>query len=232
MDDVLRGGEGDDFLQGFDGDDLLEGGPGRDELRGGYGEDTLEGEDGNDELHGQADSDILRGGPGTDRIWGKKGDDILEGGEHADRIWAGGGLNLIDGGDGYDLCDGPGATDYCETEPHDWSAEEWRDLVAEHFDPLEQTENALLVMDCESGGNPFAKNPVSTASGLFQFLDSTWAWVAGNTGSPGFHEGRYEPVWNVTNAAWLVEWSIGYYGPDNPWAQWTCRYVLDGRPAE
>jgi LysM repeat protein len=30
------------------------------------------------------------------------------------------------------------------------------------------------IIACESGGNPRATNPRSTASGLFQFLDSTW----------------------------------------------------------
>ena len=33
----------------------------------------------------------------------------------------------------------------------------------------------MRTMDCESGGNPSAKNPRSSASGLFQFLASTWA---------------------------------------------------------
>lgn len=30
------------------------------------------------------------------------------------------------------------------------------------------------IMHCESGGNPTAQNRRSTASGLFQYLDSTW----------------------------------------------------------
>lgn len=34
-------------------------------------------------------------------------------------------------------------------------------------------------MMCESGGNPSAKNPGSTASGLFQFLDGTWESTTG-----------------------------------------------------
>lgn len=36
------------------------------------------------------------------------------------------------------------------------------------------------IIDCESGGNPTAQNPSSTASGLFQFLDSTWQSVGGS----------------------------------------------------
>jgi hypothetical protein len=35
------------------------------------------------------------------------------------------------------------------------------------------------VLARESGGNPRAENPISTASGLWQFLDSTWAGYAG-----------------------------------------------------
>lgn len=30
------------------------------------------------------------------------------------------------------------------------------------------------IAECESGGNPKAKNPRSSASGKFQFIDSTW----------------------------------------------------------
>lgn len=33
------------------------------------------------------------------------------------------------------------------------------------------------IIRCESGGNPEAQNPVSTASGLFQFIEGTWLWV-------------------------------------------------------
>lgn len=32
-------------------------------------------------------------------------------------------------------------------------------------------------MACESGGDPNAQNPHSTASGTYQFLDSTAKWV-------------------------------------------------------
>lgn len=38
------------------------------------------------------------------------------------------------------------------------------------------------VIQRESGGNPYAQNPSSTASGLYGFLDSTWTAV---TGLPG-----------------------------------------------
>ena len=39
--------------------------------------------------------------------------------------------------------------------------------------------NWSAVIQCESGGDPTAQNAHSTASGLFQFLDSSWAAYGG-----------------------------------------------------
>ena len=50
----------------------------------------------------------------------------------------------------------------------------WESEIAARW-PAEQVGNACRIMMCESGGNPLADNPSSSASGLFQFLDSTWA---------------------------------------------------------
>lgn len=43
-----------------------------------------------------------------------------------------------------------------------------------HADP-----NWTPLISCESGGNPTAQNPSSTASGLFQFLDTSWIAYGG-----------------------------------------------------
>lgn len=40
--------------------------------------------------------------------------------------------------------------------------------------PWSQMPTLMYVVDRESGGNPYAKNPVSTASGLMQFLSFWW----------------------------------------------------------
>lgn len=56
--------------------------------------------------------------------------------------------------------------------PH--SVEEWRPLVAAYF-RAEDVDRALCLMGYESAGNPNAKNPNSTASGLFQILRFWWA---------------------------------------------------------
>ena len=38
------------------------------------------------------------------------------------------------------------------------------------------------IIDCESSGVANIENPTSTASGLWQFLDTTWSWVAEDAG--------------------------------------------------
>lgn len=68
--------------------------------------------------------------------------------------------------------------------------ERWRPLVAEHFP--NQTDRALCIMEHESRGNPNAKNPNSSARGLFQILASLWA--------PHFnvsYQQLYDPETNV-----------------------------------
>ena len=96
--------------------------------------------------------------------------------------------------------------------------EEWRPLVEQYF-PADLVDDALAVIQCESRGDPLAYNSVSGASGLFQFIPSTWAWAAPNAGFPG--ASPFEPDANVGTAAWLVQRSIDQ--GKHPWAHWSCR---------
>lgn len=56
----------------------------------------------------------------------------------------------------------------------------------------------------ESGGNYAAQNPRSTASGAYQFLDSTWRTVSARSGHPGYARAAHAP-WHVQDAValWL-----------------------------
>lgn len=81
------------------------------------------------------------------------------------------------------------------------SVEDWRPLV-EHFFEDRHVDKALRVMRCESGGDPNAKNPHSTASGLFQHLGSLWTKRAVQAGFAGADV--FDPIANVGAAAWLV----------------------------
>jgi len=65
-DDVLRGGDGNDILNGLEGNDRLEGGNGDDLINAQAGDDELLGGEGDDKLDGDLGSDALDGGPGAD----------------------------------------------------------------------------------------------------------------------------------------------------------------------
>lgn len=89
---------------------------------------------------------------------------------------------------------------------------DWRPLVEQFFEPR-HVDRALRVIACESGGRVAAKNPTSTASGLFQHLASMWPERSANAGWSG--SDVFDPVANVAVAAWLVYdfggWS--HWGP-------------------
>ena len=62
---------------------------------------------------------------------------------------------------------------------------------------------------CESRYHPNSVNTDSQASGLFQFLPSTWS------GTPWANQSPFDPVANANAAAWLYS----HYGP----GRWACR---------
>jgi len=68
---------------------------------------------------------------------------------------------------------------------------------------------AERIARCESSYSPTAVNSSSEASGLFQFLPSTWA------GTPYSSQSVFDPQANAKAAAWLFQ----RYGP----SQWQCR---------
>lgn len=89
------------------------------------------------------------------------------------------------------------------------NVEGWRPLVAGQFPP-EQVDNALCVINSESGGNPSAKNPNSNARGLFQIMTSVWADEFGFS-----YSDFYVPELNVYAAARIWERS--------GWVPWSPR---------
>nr|CAA9561093.1 MAG: hypothetical protein AVDCRST_MAG87-1583 [uncultured Thermomicrobiales bacterium] len=62
-------------------------------------------------------------------------------------------------------------------------------------------EDMLRVATCESNLTPTAVNPTSQASGLFQFIPSTWATT------PYANEDIFDPVANARAAGWM--WDNG-----------------------
>jgi hypothetical protein len=101
------------------------------------------------------------------------------------------------------------------------AVERWRDLVRNYF-PANRVDEALQIMQCESLGDPDAYNPYSGASGLFQFLPSTWATTSPRAGWAG--ASVFNPEANVASAAWLANAyaELGQFY----WQAWSCRRVL------
>lgn len=69
--------------------------------------------------------------------------------------------------------------------------ERWRPLVETQF-PASEVDTALCLIRHESGGDPTADNPRSSARGLFQILGSLWAPQYGVSNSA-----LYDPVTNT-----------------------------------
>jgi hypothetical protein len=83
--------------------------------------------------------------------------------------------------------------------------------ITDAFSPLgpAAVEWAMNVAWCESRYHPNSVNSSSGASGLFQFLPSTWAFTPYASYSP------FDPRYNALAAAWL-------YHRDGP-SQWVCQ---------
>lgn len=67
------------------------------------------------------------------------------------------------------------------------------------------------IIACESGGNPRAQNPRSSASGLFQFIDSTWRRYGGLEFAPRAKDATVEQQYTVAERAYrangLRDWA-------------------------
>jgi uncharacterized protein YraI len=83
------------------------------------------------------------------------------------------------------------------------------DIIYAAADAYGQNRAAMLqVAQCESVLDPNAINPISNASGLFQFLPGTWATT------PFASYNIFDPWANANAAAWM--WSVGRRG------EWVC----------
>lgn len=86
--------------------------------------------------------------------------------------------------------------------------EQWRAMVDYFWGKHGATNLMLNIMDCESGGDPNAKNPNSSASGLFQimrFWQSDWP-------------GDYFDPWTNAAVAYQIWLEADRWGsPYSPW---------------
>ncbi len=99
--------------------------------------------------------------------------------------------------------------------------EQWRSLTLAYFGP-DRVNTAMCLMAFESGGNPDAKNPNSTAAGLFQFLKRTWDSVPNEVTGGTYSSGQvYEAEPNIRAAAWLQQ--AAGWSQWSPWNAGKCR---------
>ena len=108
---IVRGGDGFDFLKGGEGYDILLGGRDADRLKGEGADDRLKGQHGDDTLHGGRGEDTMLGGGQQDKLIGGAGADVLRGGGGSDMLNGGGGADLLKGNGGDDRLVGRGGDD-------------------------------------------------------------------------------------------------------------------------
>ena len=76
----------------------------------------------------------------------------------------------------------------------------WASLIGKYFQPAD-IPWATRVMFCESRNDPNAKNPRSSASGLFQQLATFWPERSAKAGWAGAN--IFDPEANIAVSAWL-----------------------------
>lgn len=73
------------------------------------------------------------------------------------------------------------------------------------------------IIHCESGGNPNAKNRNSSASGLFQFINGTWAAYGGREFAPTARQATPAEQLIVANRAYAAEGYKPWNASKNCW---------------
>ena len=108
----------------------------------------------------------------------------------------------------------PHATFAPKSTPYTGSdvVERWRPLVEVYFKATD-VEWALKIIACESGGNPNAANPTSSARGLLQHLGRFWPQRSEAAGWGG--ASIFDPEANIAVGAWLLN--------KNGKASWVCK---------
>lgn len=90
-----------------------------------------------------------------------------------------------------------------------WGPGAVQDLIRRAFSPS-QVARGLCTAYRESHFNPYAKNPHSSAAGVFQFVAASWRTFSRAAGWSG--ASVFSAVANVNVAAWVVD----HYG----WSPW------------
>jgi muramidase (phage lysozyme) len=78
----------------------------------------------------------------------------------------------------------------------------WQSLKSKQSHP---TLVCIRRHESDTAGGYRAENPSSTASGAYQFLDSTWRNVSVRSGNPGYARASQAPWWVQDDVAlWVI----------------------------
>jgi hypothetical protein len=84
----------------------------------------------------------------------------------------------------------------------------WERLTPKQYLYLRYPEYATAIdriISCESGWQPIVKNKHSSATGLCQFLDSTWLTTMARMGLPKELDSRLNPYAHIDACVWLFK---------------------------
>jgi len=87
------------------------------------------------------------------------------------------------------------------------------------------------VIACESGGNAKAQNPSSTASGLFQFLDSSWAAYGGTKYAARAKDATPAQQYEIANHAYAMSGLSPWAASRGCWGGKVSTNVVAKKPA-
>lgn len=82
------------------------------------------------------------------------------------------------------------------------------------------------IIKCESGGNPTAQNPNSTASGVLQFINGTWALYGGLEFAPSAKQATVPEQMIVAERAYAREGTTPWDSSSDCWAGKTGKAVI------
>jgi soluble lytic murein transglycosylase-like protein len=83
---------------------------------------------------------------------------------------------------------------------------------------VENAVKALRIAGCESSFDPYANNPSTDASGIYQFKPQTWLWVCQEAGVDCSLNARYDAESNIRAGAYLALRKRG-----GGWQHWECK---------
>jgi hypothetical protein len=111
---------------------------------------------------------------------------------------------------------------YCRTsEGNGWSSRDVRQAIrcaVEHWNVPGGKRKALSVARCESGFDPHNTTSLSSAKGVYQFLDGTWAAVRR-------HYQDLRRRWNMARSVFNARANVVLairYAHAGGWSPWSC----------